>query len=296
LINLAYIERLLTLVEGEAHLLASGPSMTETSPFCKGSAPPVDKRRRDARVYLLYMLAPYQIHNNDLILDNPNKRYVLRVRDLAPAEKPRERLIKSGPGALSVAELLAIILGTGTVKEEVLAMASRIIKEYGEKSILSRTDVAALAKELDIPALKAAQIVAAGELGRRFYKRASTGSAIIRTAEDVYSYVGDMRSLPKEHLRGLYLNAHFQVIHDEVISIGTLDANLVHPREVFKPALAYSAAGIILVHNHPSGLSTPSSLDFEVTRQVAEAGRLLGIDLIDHVIVTESGYTSIPVE
>jgi DNA repair protein RadC len=241
-------------------------------------------------------MTKYQIHNHDAVLDNTAKNYVLRVRDLPDDQKPRERLIAHGPGILSVAELLAIILTTGTTKEEVLTMSSRILKEYGEKSLLSRTDAKELVADLDIPITKAAQIVACGELGRRFYRRNSAGQAVIRTAKDIFAYTVDMRMLPKEHLRGIYLNAHYQVIHDEVISIGTLDSNLIHPREVFKPALEYSAAGLILVHNHPSGKAIPSKADCLVTKQIAEAGRLLGIDLIDHVIVTEKSFVSIPVE
>lgn len=242
------------------------------------------------------MTTPYKINNHDAVLDNNLKHYVLRVRDLPDEQKPRERLIAHGPGVLSVAELLAVILTTGTTKEEVLTMSSRILKEYGEKSLLSRTDVKELVSNLDIPLTKAAQIVACGELGRRFYRRNNAGAAVIRTAKDIFAYAVDMRTLPKEHLRGIYLNAHYQVIHDEVISIGTVDSNLIHPREVFKPALEYSAAGIILVHNHPSGKSTPSKADCLITKQIAEASRLLGIDLIDHVIVTEKSFASVPLE
>jgi DNA repair protein RadC len=229
--------------------------------------------------------------SGNLVLDNVNRKYVLRVRDLPDESRPRERLENEGPAALSSAELLAIVLGTGTVKEDVLMMSERILKEYGEKAILRETDAKMLAEELSIPEGKAARIVAVGELGRRFFKRA--GAPAIRTAEDVYLHTVDMRLLPKEHLRGLYLNTHYQVIHDEVISIGTVDANLLHPREVYKPALEYSAAAVILVHNHPSGITTPSKADLEVTAQLAEAGKLLGIDLIDHVIVSAEGYRSI---
>jgi len=102
-----------------------------------------------------------------------------------------------------------------------------------------------------------------------------------------------MRTLSKEHLRGIYLNAHHKVIHDEVISIGTVNANIIHPREVFKPALEYSAAAVVLVHNHPSGEVGPSDADVDVTKQLIEAGKLLGIALVDHVIVTKDTFQSI---
>jgi DNA repair protein RadC len=140
------------------------------------------------------------------------------------------------------------------------------------------------------------QIVAVGELGRRFFRKQKNGAAVIRTARDVYGYTVDMRALPKEHLRGLYLDAHYQVIHDETLSIGTIDANLIHPREVFRPALAHAAAAVVLVHNHPSGIVTPSEADCVVTQQIAAAGKILGIELIDHVIITDDTFISIPVE
>jgi DNA repair protein RadC len=221
------------------------------------------------------------------------KQYELTIHDLPSEERPREKLIEHGPGALSIDELLAVILVTGTKKEALLQMTNRILKEYGEKSILSATDVKTLSEDLDIPEVKAAQIIACGELGRRFHKKSKNGVPVLRTAEDVYAYTLDMRNLTKEHLRGLYLNAHYQLVHDEVISIGTVDANIVHPREVFRPALAYAAAAVILVHNHPSGNVRPSDADLQVTKQLKEAGRLIGIDLIDHVIVTSDTYTSI---
>ena len=105
-----------------------------------------------------------------------------------------------------------------------------------------------------------------------------------------------MRNLGKEHLRGLYLDTHYQVVHDETLSIGTIDANLIHAREVFRPAIAHAAAAVVLVHNHPSGIVTPSEADRVVTLQIAAAGKILGIDLIDHVVVTDEGFASIPVE
>ena len=151
-----------------------------------------------------------------------------------------------------------------------------------------------MAHDLAIPIGKAAKIVAVGELGRRFFTHERNGAAVIRTARDTFEYVADMRTLQKEHLRGLYLNAHYQVIHDEVISIGTVDANILHPREIFRPALSCSAAALILVHNHPSGVLKPSTEDVLVTHQITNVGRLLGIELVDHVIVGREGFISIP--
>ncbi|MDB5265141.1 MAG: repair protein RadC [Parcubacteria group bacterium] len=240
-------------------------------------------------------VSPYVIQDRTLVMgSNKERRYTLKINDLPSEERPRERLLENGPQALSTTELLAILLSAGTKKEEVMLMSSRIMKDYGEKSIMRQTDADALAKELDIPIGKAMQIVACAELGRRFFEKNATAAPTIRTASDVYDYTTDMRSLSKEHLRGLYLNGHYKVIHDEVLSIGTIDTNLIHPREVFRPALEYAAAAIILVHNHPSGVSEASPADVAVTEQLIEAGSMLGIDLIDHVIVTKDSYASVP--
>lgn len=222
------------------------------------------------------------------------RRYILAVRDMPAEERPREKLIAHGPSALTLAELLAVILNTGTKKEEVLAMTNRILKEYGQKSILTWKDAKKLSADLDIPMGKALQIIACGELGRRLFDKNENSSPTIRTASDVFSYVVDMQNLKREHLRGLYLNAHYKLIHDETISIGTVDASLIHPREVFKPAVEYGAVGVILVHNHPSGIVNPSPSDRAITDQLIKTGEMLGIDLIDHVIVTKDTFISIP--
>ena len=238
--------------------------------------------------------ALYTINDRYLILDNPNRRYVLKVRDLPADERPREKMLAHGPASLSTQELLAALLNTGTKSESVLEMSERIMKEYGERSVMNSENPTTLSSDLDIPIGKSIQIVAAAELGRRFFRKNGAAAPVIRTAQEVFDYVKDMRDLPKEHLRGIYLNTHFKVIYDETISIGTIDTNIIHPREVFKPALEYSAAAVILVHNHPSGSTIPSDSDCMVTRQLIQAGSILGIDLIDHVIVTKDSFGSIP--
>ncbi|MBI2591647.1 MAG: DNA repair protein RadC [Candidatus Brennerbacteria bacterium] len=221
------------------------------------------------------------------------KNYVFTIRDLPNEDRPREKLLALGPGALTPKELLAIVLEKGTRKEGVLAMTERVVREYGESNIFSNIDAKKLSEDLKIPLTKAMQVVAVGELGRRFFERSRNGAAVIRTAKDVFEYVTDMRGLSKEHLRGLYLNAHYQLIHDEVISIGTVDANVIHPREVFRPALSCSAVAVILAHNHPSGVLTPSADDVHITTQIKEAGVIIGIELVDHVIVSKEGFASI---
>jgi len=236
----------------------------------------------------------YLIKDSDLILDGERK-YVLRVRDLATEDKPREKLIKYGPAALSLKELMAVVLNTGTKKEGILEMVSRIMKEYGEKSLTSEKNVEKLAKNLEIPIVKAAQIISCLEIGRRFYEKKSAANITLRTPKEVFNYLQDMCDLPKEHLRGIYLDAHYRVVHDEVISIGTVNSNLIHPREVFRPAIEYGAVAVILAHNHPSGIVKPSAADIEVTEQIKETGKIVGINLIDHVIIAKNKFESIKI-
>ena len=232
-----------------------------------------------------------------MILDDGSKTYTLKLRDLPIEEKPREKLIKHGPASCSVAELLAIILNVGTKKEDVLAMSRRLLKEYGDSVIINQRDPKKVSDILQIPIAKACQVVACFELGRRFFKAPGGGAPIvIRTAGQVYDYLKDMRELPKEYLRGLYLDSHYQLIHDEVISIGGLTSNMVHPREVFRPALEYSATAVILAHNHPSGIATPSEPDIVITKQIVAAGSILGISLLDHVVITKTEFESVPVQ
>jgi DNA repair protein RadC len=219
--------------------------------------------------------------------------YVLKLKDMPDEKKPRERLLSQGPAALSSVELLAIILSSGSKKEGVMELASRVLKEYGDQTLIGKTDAKSLSETLDIPLGKAMQIVACGELGRRYFDRKYSDLPVIRNAQDVHEYVKDMYALPKEHLRGIYLNTHHRIIHDEVISIGTINSNIVHPREVFRPAIQYGAAGVVLVHNHPSGEVVPSQADIEITKQLIEAGKMVGINLIDHVIVSAEKFTSI---
>lgn len=248
----------------------------------------------------------YAQESGELVLDGAGKenamgeqgkQYVLKLRDLPAEEKPREKLIKYGSGVLSLTELMAVILNVGTKKEEVLSMSRRLFKEYGDNAIINQKDPKKIAELLGVPLGKACQVVASIELGRRFFK-ANDGKkpVIIRTASQVFEYLKDMRDLPKEHLRGLYLDSHYQLIHDEVISIGSLTSNIIHPREVFRPALEYSASAIVLAHNHPSGISKPSDADIAITQQIVAAGKILGISLLDHVVITKKKCESVAVE
>lgn len=233
----------------------------------------------------------YQIVDSDFILD-AERKYVLRVKDMPDFEKPREKLLKNGPDSLSSAELLAIILNTGTKKEEVLAMSQRVFKEYGAKTIVYQKDPQALAKELDIPIIKSCQIIACFELGKRFFSK-NNSSVSIRSPKDAFKILKDMSNLKKEYLKGIYLNSRYQVLHEEIISIGSLTSNIVHPREVFGPALQHTAVAVIVAHNHPSGSLKPTDSDIEITKKLIEAGKVLGIELLDHLIIAKNKYSSI---
>ena len=236
----------------------------------------------------------YAIRDNSLILDRSwSGNYAFTIHDLPPDEKPREKLLAQGPEALSVRELTMLLLVTGTTRENILEMTNRIIRDYGEKNIFAEKDAGKLSKELGIPIVKACAIVACGELGRRHYDKTETGFTTIKNAKDVFEYLTDMRTLPKEHMRGLYLNSHGRIIRDELISIGTINSNIIHPREVFHPAIAVNAAAVVVAHNHPSGEAAPSAEDIEITRQLVQAGKILGIALLDHVIITKDAFTSV---
>jgi DNA repair protein RadC len=219
--------------------------------------------------------------------------YTLRVRDMPDADRPREKMINAGPDRLSVAELVAVIWGSGTRKEDVLAMAQRTVREYGEKTISHETDPQRLMVAAGVPFQKACQLVAAFELGRRYHAQSHGQPVQVRNLDQAYQYLKDMGASNKEQLRGLYLNSRYQVIHDEVISVGSLTANIVHPREVFQPAIQHSAVAVIIAHNHPSGVLEPTAADLDVTAQLKAAGELLGISLLDHLIVSTSSCVSI---
>lgn len=243
---------------------------------------------------LLAKTSSYTVQDRDLVFaDSAEPGYVLRLRDLPNDDKPRERMLKAGPSNLSVSELLAIVWGVGTQKEDVLAMARRTIKEYGEKAIGNERDPQRLSQTADISLTKACQVVASFELGRRFYANRAGRPVQVRNAKQAYKYVRDIGPSQKEQLRGLYLNSRYQVVYDEVISVGSLTANIVHPREVFQPAFEHGAVAVILAHNHPSGHLEPSKADVAITEQLITAAEILGLELLDHLVITPTGYISV---
>ena len=233
----------------------------------------------------------YTMVDHDQVIDD--KQYVLRIRDMPIDDKPREKLTKYGISALSMAELVAILWGVGTRKEDVLEMSRRALKEYGERAILYETDPIKLAESLMIPQNKAYQLVAGLELGRRYFDKRGERPVFVRTSRQAWEYLSDIGRLHKEQLRGLYLNSRYQLVHEETISVGSLTSNIVHPREVFQPALERGAVAVIIAHNHPSGATEPTNADIEVTNQLRAGGAILGIELLDHLIITRDTYASL---
>lgn len=235
----------------------------------------------------------YRLTDQDLLFTSDDKPYVLRVKDLPDDEKPREKLVSTGAHQLSVAELVSVLWGVGSKKEDVLAMARRTVKEYGERTLGTELNAERLAEVADIPLIKATQVIAAFELGRRYYATAAGRPVHVRTAKQAYQHLKGMGYLQKEQLRGLYLNSRYQIVHDEVISIGSLTSNVVHPREVFQPAIERGAVAVIIAHNHPSGSLQPTLADIKVTEQLEDAGEILGIELLDHLIIASGKFVSI---
>jgi DNA repair protein RadC len=220
------------------------------------------------------------------------QEYKIRIHDMQKEERPRERLKKNGASALSDSELLAIILRTGSRQENVINLCQRILSKYNLKQ-LSQTNLSELMEINGIKEGKAAQIAACFEIARRLETFNDEEKPKINSPEDVYRriYPG-MREQKKEMFIELCLDTKNQIIKEETISIGSLNANIVHPREVFKTALASSAAHIIVAHNHPSGDPSPSREDIEITKKLAETGKIIGIDILDHVIIGDGRHFS----
>lgn len=211
---------------------------------------------------------------------------IYTMRDVPLEERPRERMLRSGPNALSNAELLAILLRTGTIKESAVALAQRLLIEAGGLRRIMEMNVEQLTALKGIGHAKALQIQAGIELGKRLVRSSQPDTVTIRSPQDVTLLMSEeLRYLKKEHFVCLFLNTKNHVIGQETLSIGSLNASIVHPREVFLAAIKRSSASIICVHNHPSGDPTPSPEDVDITRRLVEAGSVIGIDVLDHIII-----------
>lgn len=224
-------------------------------------------------------------------------QYRFTIKELPPDLRPRERLLKEGPEALSDVELLAIMLRTGTARNSAVDLATSILKQFGNLRSLLDVSVEELSTIKGIGPAKAAQIRAALELGRRVAVATVWERPAVRSPADAAALLMEqMRYLDREHFIALLLNTKNQVIARETISVGTLNSSLVHPRELFKVAVRRSAAGVILAHNHPSGDPTPSKEDIEITRRMVKAGNIIGIEVLDHLVIGDNKFVSLKAE
>lgn len=220
---------------------------------------------------------------------------VFTVRDMPSSERPRERLLRHGPEALSVQELIALVLGRGGPQKPVLALAQELLIKFGSLRGIATASADELQGMTGIKLAKAAQLKAVFELGRRLDEETGQIASLpVKSPEDVVRMVrARVKGKKKEHFWVVLLNTRNRIICIEEVSMGSLDTSLAHPREVFKPAIDAGAASVVLVHNHPSGDPEPSDEDIKLTLRMVQAADIIGISLIDHIIVCDSGYISL---
>jgi len=213
---------------------------------------------------------------------------------LPRADRPRERLYARGPGELSLQELLAIVIGGGTRGSSALVVALRLLGEFGDLVVMGRAGVDEMRRVPGIGFARACQLVASFELGKRFARETRGSGVSIKAPKDVARlFMDEMKHYDREHFKAAFLNTKNQIIKVVTVSIGSLNASIVHPREILKPAIAASAASIVLVHNHPTGDPSPSREDVEFTRRFARCGELIGIELLDHIVIGADRFQSL---
>lgn len=211
----------------------------------------------------------------------------MKVKEMPKHDRPREKLERYGVGRLSEMELLALLLGSGIKGVNVVQLANKI-----QKLVEKEKEEITLEKLLEIKGLgkvKAGIVLAALEFGKRNFSKTPE---VIVTPEKIFELCSDFRDSRREHFVAFYLNSRNSLISREIISVGTLDTSVVHPREIFEPALRHSAAGVVVAHNHPSGDCDPSSDDISITKRLRQAGELMGIELFDHVIISSKTWKS----
>ena len=213
----------------------------------------------------------------------------MKIKDYAVEQRPRERLRENGSDALSEAELLSILLQSGSKNESAVELSNRLLGTFG-LGRLKNLSLQELTKVKGIGTAKASTILAAFELSKRVNSGRICEKVVSCPSDIALHYLERMRGLEKEHLIGVFLDSKNKIIKDEIISIGTLNSSLIHPREVFKEAIRNSANAVILVHNHPSGDCSPSDEDRRVTAALKEAGKLVGIEVLDHIVVGREGW------
>ena len=216
------------------------------------------------------------------------------VHDLPLSERPRERLSKLGSEALSSQEILALILGRGIKGESVIVTAQKLLSEFGNLKNLASASVEELTQIRGIGPAKAAQIKATFELSKRLeYSSIEDTKITVKSPEDVVKTARNLlKGKKKEHFVVICLDTRNHLIKTSTVSIGSLDCSIVHPREVFKDAISSSAASVIFIHNHPSGDPTPSEDDIKMTKRLIEAGEIIGIEVLDHIIICDSEHLS----
>ena len=215
------------------------------------------------------------------------------MRDVPLNDRPREKLFNFGAEVLGDSELLGILISSGNREQDVMGISKGVLENYDFRK-LSRLSISQLEKEFGIGRVKACQIVACFEMGRRAVSSSGMKDVVIRDSADVVRGFGArMMDLESEHFKVIYLNVRRKVLREKTLFIGTLDESVVHPREIFKVALEEGAAGVILLHNHPSGESDPSDADITITRNLIEAGKILGVEVLDHVIIGKNNYCSL---
>ncbi|WP_117170441.1 RadC family protein [Paraliobacillus sediminis] len=216
------------------------------------------------------------------------------MKDIPKQDRPRERLIELGASHVSNQELLAILLGTGTREESVQDLAQRVLMHFEGINLLRESTFEELTAIKGIGMVKAVLILASIELGKRMNQLKPQERYVIRSPEDGANFVmEEMRLLNQEHFVCLFLNTKNQIIHRQTVFIGSLNASIVHPREVYREAVKRSAASIICVHNHPSGDPSPSQEDIQVTKRLAECGKMIGIELLDHLVIGDQKFVSL---
>ena len=215
------------------------------------------------------------------------------MKNLAPHDRPREKLARLGPSALGDNELLAIVVGTGSRRATALEVANAVLEAAGGVQALTRWGREAACRVRGVGPARAARILAAVELGRRTLMRAAQARPQCASPRDAArQLIPEFGAAPVEQFGVLLLDTRHRVLKTKILSVGTLDASVVHPREVFREAVAGGAAALILFHNHPSGNPTPSRDDVELTRRLAAAGELMGIVVVDHLVLTDTRYCS----
>jgi len=232
--------------------------------------------------------------NGDIALEKTQRGRGLRVREMPAGERPRERLLRCGPGALKTSELIAIIFRTGSRVGGVEQVAERLLGSFGDLRSVAKASIEELCEFDGVGLVKAIELRAAFELGKRLAESTRTERPTIRCPADVADLVmGDLKMFDQEHFRVLLLDTKNRVTRIEEVFKGSLNASVSHPREAYRAAVSAAAAAVILVHNHPSGDPRPSQEDIATTRRMAEAGETLGIPLLDHVIIGDGEHVSL---